>query len=666
MSEDKNRGSMDQELEIYRSVLETPKEFKNGFTWVSVAGAFFCGLLMMPGSIYLGLMTGGGIAAAWVTLIIFSEVCRRAMRTLSQQELVILLVVAGAMAAGGPFAGLVWRQYLVQSDAVRDIGLLGKFPAWFSPQPTSDAILHRNFFDAAWLVPVLLILFMTIIGRFKSYTLGYLFFRLTSDVERLPFPFAGVAAQGSMALSESGERKVTWKWKMFSLGAILGIAFGVVQIGIPLVTGSLLTKPIQIIPLPWYDMTTMTQGLLPATPTGLIIDLGLIITGMIIPFWALIGTGAAILLTLIMNPILHHIGVLTRWQPGMDTVATTFANSIDFWMSFTMGVTGAIAAISIFQTGRDLYKKSREMKARRAAAAPNTRRENMWDTPPGRGDFSLWIAGGVYVVSATIVVWLCHALVPKFPVMFLVFFTFFYTPLISYINARLIGIVGQNVEIPFVREAAFILSGYKGVEIWLAPIPVENYGGMAQSFRTNELTGTNFWSFVKADCLITPLTFILSFVFWAFIWHSSAIPSDLYPYAQKMWDLQAKNTVLLYSATLDTGGAQPLFFQALHPWVIAGSFSFGIIAFGLLTAFSLPVMTVYGFVQGVGNMPHAFVAMIVGGLIGKFYFHKKVGQKRFLEIAPVLAAGYGTGIGLIALIGVAINLIVAAVSSSRF
>ncbi|MEI8139338.1 MAG: peptide transporter [bacterium] len=666
MSEVKNRGSMDQELEIYRSVLETPKEFKNGFTWVSVAGAFFCGLLMMPGSIYLGLMTGGGIAAAWVTLIIFSEVCRRAMRTLSQQELVILLVVAGAMAAGGPFAGLVWRQYLVQSDAVRDIGLLGKFPAWFAPQPTSDAILSRNFFDAAWITPVLLILFMTIIGRFTSYTLGYIFFRLTSDVERLPFPFAGIAAQGAMALSESGERKTTWKWKMFSLGAILGIVFGIIQIGIPLVTGSLLAKPVQIIPLPWYDMTTMTQSLLPATPTGLIIDLGLVITGMIIPFWALVGTGAAILLTLVMNPLLHHLGVLTRWQPGMDTVATTFANSIDFWMSFTMGVTAAIAVISIFQTGRDLFRKGREMKARRAAEGPVAHPQNLWDTPPGRGDFSLWIAAGVYVVCASIVVWLCHVLVPGFPVIFLIFFTFFYTPLISYINARLIGIVGQNVEIPFVREAAFILSGYKGVEIWLAPIPVENFGGMAQSFRTNELTGTNFWSFVKADCLVTPLTFILSFVFWAFIWHSSAIPSDLYPFAQKMWDLQAKNTVLLYSATLDTGGAQPLFFQALHPWVIAGSFSFGVIGFALLSAFSLPVMTVYGFVQGVGNMPHAFVAMIIGGLIGKFYFHKRFGQKRFLEITPVVVAGYGTGIGLIALIGVAINLIVSAVSSSRF
>src|SRR5206468_12880705 len=88
---------LDKELEAYRSVIEEPTEFKEGFTWIAVAGAFFCGLLMMPGAIYLSLITGGGIAAAWVTLIIFSEVSRRAMRTLSRQELVILLMVAGAM-----------------------------------------------------------------------------------------------------------------------------------------------------------------------------------------------------------------------------------------------------------------------------------------------------------------------------------------------------------------------------------------------------------------------------------------------------------------------------------------------------------------------------------------------------------------------------------------
>ena len=64
--------------------------------------------------------------------------------------------------------------------------------------------------------------------------------------------------------------------------------------------------------------------------------------------------------------------------------------------------------------------------------------------------------------------------------------------------------------------------------------------------------------------------------------------------------------------------------------------------------------------------PHGFVPLVVGALIGKFYFHKRFGQKRFLEVIPVVTAGYGTGVGLIALIGVAMNLIVSAVSSSPF
>ena len=667
MADNRKPIVLDKELEVYRSVLETPTEFRNGFTWVAVAGAFFCGLLMMPGAIYLSLVTGGGIAAAWVTLIIFSEVSRRAMRTLNKQELVILLMVSGAMAAGGPMGDLIWRQYFIRSDAVRDIGLLGKFPGWYAPLPTSDAITNRTLLHSAWLTPILLMIFMHVVGTVKHYTLSYFFFRVTSDIERLPFPFAGISAQGSMALAESGERKATWKWKVFSLGGVLGLAFGAVQIGVPLVTGALLTKPIMIIPLPWYDSTVLTEGLLPATATGLTVDLGLLIVGMVIPFWAVMGSAAAIVLTLVMNPILYHAGVLTRWQPGMETVATTFSNSIDFWMSFGLGVMGGVAVVSIYQTGRDLIIKARELrKRRRADAGTSARRENIWDAPPGRGDFSPRIAVELYCLCALLTIKLCQTLVPAFPLYFLFAFTFLYTPLLSYINARLIGICGQHVAIPFVREAAYILSGYKGVEIWLAPIPVDQMGSGAQSFRVNELTGTNFWSYVKASALIIPLSFILSFVFWGFIWKSGAIPSEMYPFAEKMWDLRAKQTVLMYSATLDMEGAKPLFFEALHPKIMAGSFSFTLVAFTIMSALHIPIMAIYGFVQGVGAMPHASVPIVIGALVGKFYFHKRFGQKRFLQIVPVLSAGYGTGIGLIALIGVAINLIVSAVSPLPF
>lgn len=667
MASDREPIVLDKELEVYRSVLETPTEFRNGFTWVAVAGAFFCGLLMMPGSIYLSLVTGSGIAAAWVTLIIFSEVSRRAMRTLSRQELVILLMVAGAMAGGGPIGDLVWRQYLVRSDAVRDIGLLGKFPSWFAPQPASDAITGRNLLHSAWLMPIVLMMFMHVVGTVKHYTLSYFFFRLTSDVERLPFPFAGVSAQGSMALAESGERKTTWKWRMFSFGGMLGLVYGAVQVGVPLVTGAILAKPITIIPLPWYDTTTLTESILPATPTGLVVDLGLLIVGMVIPFWAVMGQAAALVLTLVMNPLLYQMGVLTRWKPGMETVAATFSNSIDFWMSFGLGVMGGIALISIYQTSRDLIRKARELRRRRRAEIASTaRRENVWATPPGRGDFSPWIALVIYGVCGLLTIGVCHLLVPAFPKYFLFAFIFLYTPLMSYINARLIGICGQHVGIPFVREAAFILSGYKGVEIWLAPIPVDEMGSGASQFRTNELTGTNFWSYVKASGLIIPLSFVLSFLFWGFIWKSGAIPSEMYPYAEKMWDLRAKQTVLMYSATLDMEGAKPLFFEALHPKVIAGSFSFTVVAFAIMSVLHLPVMAIYGFVQGIGGMPHGFIPIVIGALVGKFYFHKRFGQKRVLEVVPVISAGYGTGIGLVALLGVAINLIVSAVSASPF
>jgi len=293
-------------------------------------------------------------------------------------------------------------------------------------------------------------------------------------------------------------------------------------------------------------------------------------------------------------------------------------------------------------------------------------RVSLWQTPPGRGDFAPWIAIVLYVIASLCVVAVAHRLVPKFPLYFLFLFTLVYTPIMSYVDARLIGICGQHTSIPMVKEAAIILSGYKGIDIWMAPIPVDQFAGQAVGFRVSELTGTNFFSYVKSTAITLPLSFGLSLLFWSFIWKSGVIPSDLYPYAQKMWELNAKNTMLLFSSTMEVTGGKPLFYQALHPWVIGGAFSFSLVTFTLLTCFRLPIMAIFGFVQSVGGMPHGFILLVVGAMIGKFYFHPRFGHKRFLQIVPVLMAGYGTGVGLIALIGVAANLVNSAVSGTPF
>ncbi len=691
----------DKELQQYRELLEQPKGFKEGFGWSTVVGIFFCGLVMLPGSIYLGLMSGIGMgpAATWVTVILFMEISRRALKTMQKEELVVLLhaatimMVGHVMFPGGPFGQIIYRAFFIGCDAVRDAGMSNSFPTWFVPGPDSDAILERNLMHKDWLIPVALLVFIQVISKIKQYTLGYAFFRITSDIEKLPFPLAPISAQGAMALSEAdGEqdaksdkketssdalkknqkKKKSPKWRLFSLAASIGIIFGFFQVGIPSITSILLDKPVFLIPQPFLDTTTLTEAILPATPTGFVIDLGVLFLGFVLPFWSVMGAFAAIIITLIANPMLHHFGVLTSWQPGMETVNTTFANNLDFWLSFGVGSALGISLVSIYAMVRDITKQSRLKKQKRLENPEN--KEDVWSVPQGRGDYPLWIAFVIYSVAGLAMIWVCNICVPQLPLAFLFIFVFLYNPFISYVSARLLGISGQSIDIPFIKETAFVLSGAKGLELWLAPIPIENFGGLAQSFRVNELTGVRFFSMIKADLVAFPVILVLSFAFWAFIWKADAVPSDMFPSAQIQWELMAKNQALIFSSTFevpgDEGGSLNFFDtelgQAIKYKIIATGGLFTVIGFSLLSFFNLPVMLIYGFLRGMGQLPHYMVLEVVGAFIGRFYFRKKIGVTEFLKMAPILMAGYYTGVGLIGMATIALKLISKAVSGTPF
>jgi len=58
--------------------------------------------------------------------------------------------------------------------------------------------------------------------------------------------------------------------------------------------------------------------------------------------------------------------------------------------------------------------------------------------------------------------------------------------------------------------------------------------------------------------------------------------------------------------------------------------------------------------------------MFIGALLGRFYFAKKFGKKRWRSFAPLLAAGYACGVGLIAMVSIAIALIFKSVSQIVF
>jgi len=641
----------DKELQEYRDLLQPPDHFEEGFDWKTVVGAIFIGFLMMPGSMYLQLVIGTGIgpAARWVTIILFAELAKRAYSELKQQEIFLLYYMAGA-ALSTPFQGLLWNQYLVQSDAARMLGVTEFIPTWVAPAAESDSLIERTFFHRDWLIPILLLVGTQIIQRIDQFGLGYALFRITSDVEKLPFPMAPVAALGTMALAESTEDKQkSWKWRVFSIGGVIGLAFGAIYVLLPTVSGLILMEPIRLIPIPWIELTGHTEDVLPAVATGIQLDLGLVFIGMVLPFWAVIGGVIGIIITIVANPILYENGILTRWHPGMQTVDTIFANNFDFYMSFSIGLGLAIAFIGIWHVVGSFRKSDSSKKGSL---------QDLFRPPPGRGDFNFWISIGIYVFSTISYVLLCLWLVPNFPWIFFIAYGFIYTPIVSYITARMEGIAGQFVSLPLVREVSFIVGakyfGYQGIEIWYAPIPIHNYGEATVNFRQIELTGTSIRGIIKSEIVVFPIVMIASLLFSQFIWRLAPIPSSAYPFAQEIWHLQALNTLLMQSSTLEGSAA---FYQALNFVYVLAGVGLGVIMYAILTLFGLPIMLVYGMVRGLGQtLPHAHILELAGALLGRFFFFKRYGAM-WRQYAPVLLAGFSCGMGLTGMFAMGVTLI---------
>ncbi len=572
---DKERAKLEREWEEvkdYRDLLEAPNRFDEGFTMRTVIGVLFISLIMTPGEMYLGLVTGGGIGAAaqWVTVILFLEVAKRSFTSLKRQEIYLLVYVAGALVAReeGAFLDFLWRQYFVRSPEAEQFGVAEILPFWWAPHPDSPALAQRSFIHPDWAWPIGLMVLGTIIGRISWFTSGYLLFRLTSDREQLPFPTAPMSALGSMALAEeSGDERETWKWPVFSIGSVIGGVFGVLYVGIPTVT-SLMGSRIELIPIPFADFTPYFGNILKATPLGITLHLGPIFGGLLMPFWSVIGSFSGVMVHTFVSPILHAYGLMPRWVVGMDTINTQIATGIDFWRAFSIGITLAVTLISFYQLWSTLGRQRTQIQeyfgGGDKAQYPTTCQHEGCNQSSevrgycikhlGRGDFNIWVCLALFSVSAIYPILLAKTLFPTLVgVGLLVTFAliaFVYAPIMSFVSARLDGLIGREVSIPYINEAIIFLTGYRGVDVWFVPFPNRNYGGHAEGFRVVELVGMRFTSLLKAEVFMLPIVLGVSMMYWTFLWRLAPIPSESYPYAQLMWPLRAFDQALFLSSTM--------------------------------------------------------------------------------------------------------------------
>ncbi|MDA1190909.1 MAG: hypothetical protein O3A46_04395, partial [Candidatus Poribacteria bacterium] len=438
--------------------------FESGLSLKVLIGAFFVGFLMMPGAIYLSLQTGqaaGGAAAPWVAVILFTEIARRSFQSVKRQELYILLALTGAAVnAGGQYSGYIMDSYFINSQQAQSYEISDKIPDWSIPPPDSKAHADRSLFHKDWWIaardkqtvlgfpigPITLMVLLQLLGRLRHIGGSYFLFRLTADWEKLPFPMAPVSAQGATALAESTHKTETWRWRVFSIGSIIGMAWGVVYVGIPQISGALgMSEPIRIIPIPFIDFTQSIEGFAPTGVFAIHTDASAILRGFVMPIPVVVAQFVSACFTqFIMNPILFRNDILHTWEPGMDVRVTGLRNGLDFWMSFGMGKNFSFAALGLGTVIMMFWKPS--------GGADKSSRN--WAPPPGRGDFPIWLSLLMWAFGMAGYVYVVMRLIPGFPVKFLFFFAFLYTPLNSYISARTFGIMSRDLfDIPYIKEA---------------------------------------------------------------------------------------------------------------------------------------------------------------------------------------------------------------------
>lgn len=643
-------------------------QYEDGFTIKTLIGALFVGLVMAPGAIYLGLVAGQGLgpAAQWVTIVLFAEVCRRSFLPLKRQEIYILYYVAGGLASvalsdrgisGGPFGGLIWNQYFIQSTPAANIAR--EIPNWVAPQATSPAIIQRTFLHPDW-TPALIVLFLSnVLERVSWIPAGYILFRATSDVERLPFPLAPVAAAGATALAESSSKEESWRWNVFSTGTTIGLVFGAFYVAIPVITGVAFGKALTLLPIPFMDLTNSTETILPAAPVGISADLGKVLTGFVLPFPIVAGSFISSMICQVgLNPIFYHLGLLPDYKPSMDAITMKITNNFDMWLSVGIGIQLAIAIIGLWIVVKSSIEAARKLKDRQ--------RGSWSEVPAGRGDKpSTWKIAAIIWFAATLAyVGLTKWLLPGFSLALLLIYAFVWTPLNSFVSARMFGLTSQSVNFPYLKELTIMKSGYRNIDVWYAPMPLHDYGGLAQSFREIELTGTKFISVIKAELVMLPVLLISGLVYWQFIWHTSPIPSSQYPFALKMWPILAVNQAIWNQINKAGGAAWVL--HSIRPPIIAVGGVTTLALYGLALVFKIPLLGFYGAASGANAFPSDTIPTFLGACLGRYYFARRFGLAKWNMYAPVLLAGFACGTGLMGMGAIALALISKAVQPLPF
>jgi hypothetical protein len=609
--------------------------FRSGLTWRVVVALVAAALFFVPINLYLNLVTGGSVATAalYVIAILVTELARMGAKPLSSSEVFLLYAGTGVTVASlTPYYWLVYRAFFVNSPftfafSIDGLPLPYLVPDWLAPPYGSPAYALRTLFNPAWAKPMAVATLFFALTVAADVGLGILLSYVMVEVEKLRFPFAYVDSALIEVLTERRSEHV----RAFLAGFYPGLIYGAL-----LYAGQ--AFGVQILPLPWFDLTWFTEKYVPGALVGLATDPGFIALGMMLdlPVAGFMALGSCLVWILFnyvftVNPAFFPVWA-REYYKGM-TLAIIYQRSFQrVWISPFFGVALGMAAAITVALRRSIVRAFKIIaKPAEAGAFP-----------------SLKLAAAMFLAGSLGSVVVYSFLVPGIPLYATLATSLALSFFLAVVVSRAVGELGFFPALPWPWQAIVYFTPYKGYAgwVWSPYISTGVQGSMCQAVKVAYLTRTKPSDYFKAYVLGQALNAVVGLLAMDMLWRLAPIPSSAYPNSLVFWPMFATNDALFATRQI-----------TLDPKVIGVSAlaSFALMAASpLLAKVGLP--SAVPLLSGLFIIPPYALAVLVGSAIGHLVGRRMLGE-RWSSLRPMIAAGLLAGVGIFVGVGIALLLV---------
>ena len=631
-------------------------EWRSGLTWRVVLAIIYGAVVLMPVTIWGSLMIGSVPRLTWVVVILFYWLSLLYGKPLTKQEILVMFAsTATAIYASGTlnFSSMFYRVWFANSPIAYSYGLTKYLPDWWVPKnPLILSQTVRTFFDPSWIPVISVSTFFWVLNVIIGVSLGFLFYQLFVEVEKLPFPMARVSVE---VITELVEREPN-KMRVFVVFALFGFIYSLLAYGVPVISQAVVGYQITLIPYPWLDMTATFQDVLPGSMIGLDTNILNYLMGFILPFNVVVCLFiGSFISSVIGNPMIvwYYPDLIPKWVNfpwGMRLRDIYFWSNVYVWYSVSIGI-----AFAAFVGYLILERKKLALAIKGLLRLPKHAR--------AVGALSLKTILVIYFSLTTL--WFLVVslfLLPGFPMLPLFFLIVIWPIVDGFIATRTYAETGFTLTIPFFTPNILILTmeayhipvhSKLGIWPWFAPLGVSNGEGWCSDFYICKGLRCTFSSYIKAVLLIaTPVAIIFNLIYSEYLWHMSPIPSPLFQWAQIYWPIRAAQESLWYTRKI----------YGLNPTLILYGFV-SVLATQLITAyFKIPFSPV-GILWGITSPLPTPLATFIGALVFKLLTRiLKRSESEIRGYAYLMVGGYSVGLAIAMSIAISIAIFVRALS----